>query len=110
MFDLPATQLFFALFSLVQGAVFTVLWIIVYARTQHKGAWFFVPVLPLIGVIFVPMLFALIFESYDLGPELLPILISVFGSLFAVAPLVVLAIRLLMRKIPLGRAADVFEG
>lgn len=109
--DIALQQMVYAAVGTVQTLIMTALWVVVYVRTRHKGAWFFVPLLPLIGMILVPVVVTGIYaqiEARPNGPILMSMVISVFTFLFAVAPLVVLVVRLLNGKVRINRDADVF--
>lgn len=111
--DIALQQMVYASVGLVQAIILTALWIVVYVRTRHRGVWFFIPILPLVGFILVPVVVGAFYMQMGMGQNgayMMSILISVFTFLFLVAPLLVLVVRLLNGKIRIGRdgVADVF--
>ena len=110
--DFAQMQFVFAGIGIVLAVIATVLWFIVFAFTKHKGGWFLVPLLPLVGILVVPFALraALELGLLEGGNGMAFTATSmVLGFLFSVAPLFILALRLLNRQIHVVEAEDVFD-
>jgi len=81
----------------VQGLIVVALWMLVFHRMRLGGAWYFVAMLPLIGVIISPLVMSV--SYFIVSPTanatlLFTIVPNLISFVFAVLPLLILAIKL----------------
>ena len=111
--DFQQMQLILGVFGLVQAIIVAVLWCIVYYHTKHRGGWFILALLPIVGMLVVPILGGVLYSIYaptNISILTYQIVTSLLTFLCAVAPLFVLALRLMNGAVQVRRDADVFAG
>lgn len=110
--DVQQMAMILGVFGLVQSVIIAVLWCIVYYHTKHRGGWFLIALLPIVGMLVVPLVGSVAlsaFSSSANGVLTFQIVTGVLSFLCAVIPLFVLALRLMNGAVQVRDEADVFD-